>query len=128
MIREVCNQLLGMRSQQTSGEKALVWADAASFFASRIQGPSDECEFPHENRKADMSSAAATALRTTLARMEAAHRLASNWEMVAKDICNPGPTGLKGNPLTQLNLTRVDQKDKASVDLMVKAVCSRLLG
>merc|ERR1719324_560871 len=108
-------------------QQALVWADAASFFASRIQGPSDECDFPHENRKADMSNAAATALRTTLGRMEAAHRLACNYEMVVNDITNPGPNGLKGKPLTQLNLTRVDPKHKASVEEMVKAVCSRLL-
>merc|ERR1719389_954929 len=77
MVREVSDRLLGGGSQMTSvealtepgaKEKVLVWADAASFFASRIQGPSDQCEVPHENRKADMSSAAASALRTTLAR------------------------------------------------------------
>merc|ERR1719420_1996280 len=137
MLREVCDRLLGNSSQMTSvkalcepgaKEKVLVWADAASFFASRIQGPSDECEFPHENRKADFSSAAATALRTTLARMEAAHRLASNCEMVVQDITNPGQRGLKGGALTQLNLTRVDPKHKASVEEMVQSVCSRLLG
>merc|ERR1719335_453455 len=44
------------------------------------------------------------------------------------DIINPGPNGLKGGALTQTNLTRVDQKDKASVQKMVVAVCSRLLG
>jgi len=59
--------------------------------------------------------------------MEAAHRLASNCEMVVNDIINQGPNGLKGKPLTQLNLTRVAPKDKASVEEMVKAVCSRLL-
>merc|ERR1719301_257935 len=109
-------------------EKVLVWADAANFLASRIQGPSDQCEVPHENRKADMSSAAASALSTTLARMEAAHRLASNMTMVIQDIVNPGPKGLKGGTLTQTKLTRVDQKDKASVQNMVVAVCCRLLG
>jgi len=72
--------------------------------------------------------AAASALRLTLARMEAAHRLASNRERVVKDIINPGPSNIDGRPLTQPNLTRVDSKYKSSVDEMVKAVCSRLLG
>jgi hypothetical protein len=48
--------------------------------------------------------------------------------MVVKDIINPGPKGLKGGALTQTSLTRVDPKHKASVEAMVKAVCSRLLG
>merc|ERR1719160_692256 len=137
MLGEVSDRLLGGGSQMTSvealtepgaKEKVLVWADAASFFASRIQGPSDRCEVPHENRKADMSSAAASALSTTLARMEAAHRLASNHEMVIQDITNPGPKGLKGGALTQTNLTRVSQADKTTVQHMVKSVCCRLLG
>merc|ERR1719428_1088122 len=138
MLREVCDRLLGGGSPVMTSvkslsdpeckEKALVWADAASFFASRIQGPSDECDFPHQNRKADMSSAAATALRTTLARMEAAHRLASNCERVIQDITNPGPNNIDGKKLTQLSLTRVDPRNKASVEAMVQAVCSRLLG
>jgi len=104
-----------------------VWADAASFFASRIQAPLDECEFPHQDRKSDMSAAAATALRVTLAQMEAAHRLATNWEMVAQDICNPGPKAVKGGQLTQTNLERVDPRNKASVEEMLKQVISRLL-
>merc|ERR1719310_2437018 len=98
MVREVADRLLGGGSPFMTSvtslsdpdlkEKALVWAYAASFLASRIQGPGDECDFPHENRSADMSNAAATALRTTLARMEAAHRLATNFETVVKDITN----------------------------------------
>merc|ERR1719428_1659768 len=137
MLGEVSDRLLGGGSQMTSmetltepgaKEKVLVWADAAAFLASRIQGPSDQCEVPHENRKADMSSAAASALSTTLARMEAAHRLASNSEMVVQDIINPGPKGLKGGALTQTNLTRVSQADKASVQKMVVSLCCRLLG
>jgi len=136
MLGEVSDRLLGGGSQMTSVEaltepgakdKVLVWADAASFLASRIQGRDDECEVPHERRKADMSSAAASALSTTLARMEAAHRLTSNHEMVIQDITNAGPKGLKGGALTQTNLTRVDQKDKVSVQKMVVAVCCRLL-
>merc|ERR1711904_677359 len=48
--------------------------------------------------------------------------------MVIQDISNPGPKGLKGGALTQTNLTRVDQKDTASVQKMVVAVCCHLLG
>merc|ERR1711904_382825 len=118
---EMSDRLLGGGSQMTSvaaltepgaKQRVLVWADAASFFAGRIQGPADECEFPHENRKADMSNAAATALRTTLARMEAAHRLATNFERVVQDITNPGPSNIDGEELTQLHLTRVKAADK----------------
>jgi len=114
-------------SEPVAKDKVLVWADAASFFASRIQAPLDECEFPHQDRKSDMSAAAATALRVTLAQMEAAHRLATNWEMVAQDICNPGPKAVKGGQLTQTNLERVDPRNKASVEEMLKQVISRLL-
>merc|ERR1712224_503615 len=138
MLREVCDRLLGggspvmtsvtSLSDPESKGKALVWADAASFFASRIQGPGDDCDFPHEQRNADMSNAAATALRTTLARMEAALRLATNIERVVQDITNPGPLNIDGEELTQLNLTRVKTVDKLAVEEFVKAVCSRLLG
>jgi len=138
MVREVCDRLLGGGSPIYTSltslcdpdfkGKALVWAHAASFLASRIQGPGDECDFPHEQRNADMSSAAATALRTTLARMEAAHRLATNFERVVQDICNPGPSNIDGKELTQLNLKRVKKSDKLLVEEMVKAVCSLLLG
>jgi len=136
MVREVCDRLLGNGSQMTSvralfepgaKEKVLVWADAAGFLASRIQGPSDDPGPTDPDRKADMSTAAATALRTTLMRMEAAHRLASNCERVVQDITNPGPQNIDGKPLTQLNLTRVAPKHKASVQEMVKAVCGCLL-
>merc|ERR1719160_587912 len=123
MVREMSDRLLGGGSQMTSVEaiagakqQALVWADAASFFASRIQGPSDECDFPHENRKADMSNAAATALRTTLGRMEAAYKLASNRERVVQDITNPGPNNIDGKKLTQPHLVRVHPKYKASME------------
>jgi len=136
MLREVTDRLLGSSSQMTSvtslsepvaKDKVLVWADAASFFASRIQAPLDECEFPHQDRKSDMSAAAATALRVTLAQMEAAHRLATNWEMVAQDICNPGPKAVKGGQLTQTNLERVDPRSKATVEEMLKQVILLLL-
>merc|ERR1711904_462952 len=93
-----------------------------------IQGPSDECEYPHQYRKADMSTAAAQALSTTLGRLEAAHRLASNCTRVVQDITNPGPKNIDGKTLTQTNLKRVDPKHKESVEEMVQVVCSRLLG
>jgi len=138
MVREVCDRLLGGGSPVYTSltslcdpdfkGKALVWAHAASFLASRIQGPGDDCDFPHEQRPADMSSAAATALRTTLARLEAAHRLATNFERVVQDITNPGPSNIDGKELTQLNLTRVKPVHKLEVQEMVKAVCSLLLG
>merc|ERR1719335_743375 len=122
MLREVCDRLLGggcpvmtsvtSLSDPESKGKALVWADAASFFASRIQGPGDDCDFPHEQRNADMSNAAATALRTTLGRMEAAHRLATNMERVVQDITNPGPSNIDGKELTQLDLKRVKAASK----------------
>jgi len=138
MVREVCDRLLGGGSPIYTSltslcdpdfkGKALVWAHAASFLASRIQGPGDDCDFPHEQRPADMSSAAATALRTTLARLEAAHRLATNFERVVQDITNPGPSNIDGKELTQLNLTRVKPVHKLEVQEMVKAVCSLLLG
>jgi len=138
MVREVCDRLLGGGSPLMTSvnslsdpdfkEKALVWAHAASFLANRIQGPGDDCDFPHQQRAADMSNAAATALRTTLARMEAAHRLATNFETVVKDITNPGPSAVGGGELTQLNLKRVKAVNKLEVEEMVKAVCSLLLG
>merc|ERR1712224_753982 len=115
-------------SEPEAKEEVLAWADAASFFNSRIQGPSDECEFPHQYRKADMSTAAAQALSTTLGRLEAAHRLASNCTRVVQDITNPGPKNIDGKTLTQTNLKRVDPKHKESVEEMVQVVCSRLLG
>merc|ERR1711871_1332545 len=87
-----------------------------------------ECEPPHEDRTPDMSMAAAKALKMVLGQMEAAHLLMTNREMVVKDITNPGPNGLKGGKLTQMNLKRLDSRHKASVDQMVKAVACGLLG
>jgi len=131
MLDEVSNRLLGRGSPLPSGEVALVWADAAGFFAGRIQGPSDQSRIvipDYKKRTEDMSSAAASALSTTLGKMEAAIRLTSNLEFVVQDITNPGPQGLKGGALTQTNLTRVDPKDQGSVQKMVEGVCARLLG
>merc|ERR1712050_648002 len=115
-------------SEQSQKETVLVWAEAAKFFGARIQDPQSECEPPHEARKADMSMAAAKALKAVLGQMEAAHRLISNREMVVEDIVNAGPNSLKGGKLTQQDLKRVDGKHKAAVDAMVKVVACRLLG
>merc|ERR1719333_648726 len=52
----------------------------------------------------------------------------ANREKVVKDITNPGPNGLNGGPLTQLDLKRVEPENAASVDKMLAAVCGRLLG
>jgi len=133
MINEVICRLLGKSSRmktaaelsEPSGkEEVLVWAEAAAFFGARIQGSSDECE----GRKADMSMRAATALRTVLAEMEAAHTLMSNRERVVQDICNPGPNNIDGKKLTQTELKRLDVKYRATVDAMIREVINSLLG
>merc|ERR1719453_2854614 len=125
MVREVSSRLLGNRFNQLwAKEEMLVWAEAASFLGRRIQGSSEECE----GRKADMSGAAAQALRTMLGQMEAALKLSSNRERVVLDIVNPGPNNIEGKTLTQTGLKRVDSKYKSCVDDMVKAVGHRLCG
>jgi hypothetical protein len=130
MLSEVSSRLFGKATFTVpgtpvwAGGQALVWADAAQFFAARIQTRMDwqECEwagFP--NRKSDMSAAASEALRKVLGQLEAGLRLSSNREKVANDITNP-------EPATQLALQRVAQKHAASVNKMIIAVGARLLG
>jgi len=132
MLGEVANRLLGKPpSNAPAMQQALVWAQAAKFFAKRIQAPSDavDCEragFP--SRKSDMSEQAGAALSKVLGQIEAATLLMSNRDTVVKDITNSGTEGVKGGALTQLGLTRVDQKDKAAVDKMVGGVANRLFG
>jgi len=82
--------------------------------------------FPH--RKADMTPAAAIALRTVLGQLEAAVLLRFNHENVVKDITNAGPQAIKGGNMTQLDLKRVNPTHIAAVDRMVRAVESGLLG
>merc|ERR1719163_930546 len=79
-------------------------------------------------RGPDMSPAQAAAMRTVTAQIEAASKLMSNRERVVQDITNPGPRAVGGGQLTQSNLKRVDRRHQASVDAMVREVCSRLLG
>jgi hypothetical protein len=75
-----------------------------------------------------MSRAASAALKSVLGQLEAAHRLMLNRETVVKDITNSSPDALLGGKITQTELKRVDPKYRVSVDEMVKAVCSHLLG
>jgi hypothetical protein len=125
MVNEVCCCLLGRPTQKKpSPEDAVVWAQAATFLAKRIQGTSSACP----GRNPDMSSAAAEALRAMLAQMEAALMLMNNRERVVQDITNPGPDNIDGRALTQTDLKRVDAKHRESVDAMVREVCCRLLG
>merc|ERR1719210_2047155 len=137
MLQEVSRRLLGRGSDMATvssisdpskKDTESVWADAAKFFGARVQDPESMCDVPHENRKADMSMAAAKALRTTLGQMEAVHRLLLNRQMVLQDITNAGQQGLKGGQLTQLALNRVDSRHTAAVDAMLQALACRLLG
>merc|ERR1711972_28333 len=105
-------------------DSLVVWPQASTFLAGRIQGTPSDCP----GRNPDMSSAAATALRTMLSQMEAANMLMNNRERVVQDITNSGPKNIDGKMLTQTNLKRVDAKHRASVDAMVREVCGRLLG
>jgi len=125
MVRDICCGLVGKATPKPlAREEALVWAEAACFLSARIQGTPEEMA----GRNPDMSSEAATALRTMLAQMEAAHMLMSNREKVVQDITNPGPTNIEGKALTQTDLKRVDVEHQASVNAMVKEVSLRLLG
>jgi len=125
MVRDVCCGLVGKATPKSlTREDALVWAEAARFLSGRIQGTPDEMP----GRNPDMSSQAATALRTLLAQMEAAHMLMSNRERVVQDITNPGPKNIDGKELTQTDLKRLDIKHQASVNAMIKEVSCRLFG
>merc|ERR1719235_2494758 len=101
----------------------MVWAQAAMFESGRIQGSADACP----GRAADMSSYAAAEMGTALGQIEAASKLMSNREKVVQDITNSGSVGVNGGKLTQLDLKRLDKKHQATVDAMMKEVCSRLL-
>jgi len=124
MIRELSSRLLGNSVKTPANDEVAVWLEAAAFFGKRVQAPSDECP----GRKADMSNAAARALRTAVGQMEAAYKLISNSERVVQDLVNAGPKNIEGKTLTQTGLQRVDGKHKAVVEEMVKALGSRLLG
>ena len=129
MVREVSRLLLvgkefGLSSK---GDELLVWAKAAGFLGQRIQDP-EESSQACVGRAPDMSVLAAGKLRTMLAKLEAAIMLTYNRERVVEDITNPGPANIDGKELTQLDLMRVDRRYKASVDEMVKAVASLLMG
>merc|ERR1712137_396450 len=125
MVREVCCCLVGKPMlKQLAPEDAQVWAAAATFLSTRIQGKSEEMP----GRAPDMSSEAATALRTKLAQVEAAYMLMSNRDRVVQDITNAGSSNIDGKKLTQTELRRVDNKHEVSVNAMIKEVSCRLLG
>jgi hypothetical protein len=131
MLRDVYGRLYGtVAAAPPAASEIQVWMDAAAFFCARIQGPDDwsDNETPEHNRKSDMTAAGKTALRRVLGQMEAVLKLMSNREKVAMDITNPGPSGVNGGKLTQLNLKRLEPKNKASVEKMLTAVSDRLVG
>ena len=67
MIREVCGRLLGQAMfKPQAPQEVLAWAEAPRYLSGRIQATPTEMP----GRNPDMSSDAATALRTVLERME----------------------------------------------------------
>jgi len=124
MVQAVASRLLGKDMSGPAPSEALVWAQAAAFLSGRIQSKAGEMP----GRAADMSAAAATAMRTVLAQIEAGSKLMSNRDTVVKDITNPGPQAVLGGTLTQLELKRLDRASAGSVDKMLQAVASRLFG
>jgi hypothetical protein len=123
MLAEVINRLEGKASNSNpSTEDMVVWAAAALFLSTRLQGSPAECP----GRRPDMQSGAAKALRSVLAKMEAGCKLQANQARVVADITNSSAANIEGKLLTQTTLTRVDNKQ--SVDSMIKAVCDCLQG
>merc|ERR1719238_1538056 len=121
MITEVCNRLQGKGGTE---KPSPVWAAAARYLSKRVQGSPEQMP----GRKPDMSPGAASALCSVLAQTEAAQLLLANRDRVVQDIVNPGPKNIDQKTLTQLELQRVDSKDKGTVDAMVREVCNRLQG
>lgn len=113
-----------------------MFAELSITLHQRIQASEVDCP----GRNPDMSPEAAAAMRKVLASIpnqrgrihpsirEAAQMLMSNRERVVLDITNPGPKNIEGKPLTQMELKRVDQRSRVSVDAMIGEVCCRLLG
>jgi len=66
MLCEMCSRLFGKKmSEPSTAAEASVWAQAAVFLNGRIQGMAYECP----GREADMSAAAAQAMRVVMAQM-----------------------------------------------------------
>ena len=62
-------------------------------------------------------------------REEAARKLISNHVLVLKDVCNPTKSDVQyGNPLTQLDLTRVAPENAFYADECLREIALRLLG
>jgi len=123
-VRALCNKLRGQNVSEPSPADAGVWAQAAGYLGSRIQGSAAECP----GRRPDMSSGAAAQMRAACGQMEAAAKLISNRSTVVQDITNPGPRAVGGGNLTQKNLKRVDARQQRTVDVMIRALCCKLLG
>merc|ERR1712242_359737 len=100
------------------------WVQAATFLSGRIQSSAGEMP----GREPDMGRAAARAMRTALAEIEASCKLMSNRETVVSDITNSGPSAVKGGRLTQGDLRRVNGQHRGSVDKMTLELCGGLLG
>jgi hypothetical protein len=135
MVREVCGRLLGSKSKEPESDKqAQVWRDAASYLNGRIQSSASQCR----GREADMTPAAASAMRAVLSQIDSktdaieaskhqvATRLMCNRDRVVKDICNPGAKNIDGQALTQPDLKRLGRENEASVHAMISDVCCSL--
>ena len=81
----------------------------------------------HSDFAADASGAAAA--HAARHREEAARKLISNHVLVLKDVCNPTKSDVQyGNPLTQLDLTRVAPENAFYADECLREIALRLLG
>merc|ERR1719394_186199 len=125
MVKALGSRLLGLGvAGPVSPEEGLVWLEAATFLADRVQGSKSECA----GREADMSPNAAKAFKGVLAEFEAVGKLESNRDTVVKDITNPGAVGVNGGELSQKNVKRVALVHHETVDAMIGELSNRILG
>lgn len=124
MLTAVCSRLLDKEALQPSKEDAKVWMVAARFVSNRLQDSAKACP----GRNADMTPGQAEQMRQALGQIEAASKLIYNFDTVVKDITNSRSVGVYGEELTQPELKRIDPKNKALVEAMLKEVCNRLFG
>jgi len=125
MVKALGSRLLGQGvASPLQPEEGLVWLEAATFLADRVQGT--QAAMPY--RDPDMSANAAKAFKGVLAEFEAVGKLTSNRETVVRDITNPGPVGVNGGTLSQKSVKRVALVHFASVDAMVGELSNRILG
>lgn len=124
MLSAVCCRLLGKECAPPSKSDAAVWFKAARFVGNRIQSSAGECP----GRDPDMTPAEATEMRNVLGQIEAASKLTFNFETVVKDITNNTTSGVYEDDKSQPDLARVDPRNKALVEAMLRDVCARLCG